>query len=72
MAIPDYLRRNFDTLLSAAENGDLALMEGTDAATGQPRYILAAAQREPDGSVQFVPFGHLSSGNPYEEYLPPA
>src|SRR3546814_7460081 len=35
MAIPDAYRRNFATLRRAAENGDLALMECTDAATSE-------------------------------------
>ena len=36
MAIPDYARTNFNTLLRAAASGDLALLECTDAATGEP------------------------------------
>ncbi len=31
MAIPDYARANFETLLKAARAGDLALMECTEA-----------------------------------------
>lgn len=37
MAIPDHIRANFETLLRAARNGDLALMECTDASNGIPR-----------------------------------
>jgi hypothetical protein len=37
MSIPDHARTNFDTLLRAASNGNLALMECTDATTGEPR-----------------------------------
>jgi hypothetical protein len=38
LAIPEYARKNFNTLLRAAEAGHLALMECTDAApsSGQP------------------------------------
>jgi hypothetical protein len=38
MSIPDHAQTNFQTLLRAAENGHLALMECADAATGEPRY----------------------------------
>lgn len=46
MAIPDYLRGNFNTLLRAAADGNLALMECRDAATGEPRYVLCAVGRK--------------------------
>lgn len=70
--IPDYIRRNFQTMLRAADDGALALMEGKDAVTGEVRYILVAANPpSSDGSITFTPFGHLSAGNPYEEYVPP-
>lgn len=70
MAIPDPFRQNFATLLRAAENGDLALLECADAATGEPRYVICAIGR---GGASYVmtPFGHLHGGNPYEAYLPP-
>ena len=70
MAIPDHARTNFQTLLRAAEAGHLALMECLDAATREPRYVLAAVGREGDDYV-FTPFGHLADGNPYDAYLPP-
>ena len=37
MSIPEYARANFNTLLRAAESGDLALVECADAGTGEPR-----------------------------------
>lgn len=39
MAIPKVFRDNFTTLLRAATDGNLALLECTDAATGEPRYV---------------------------------
>lgn len=71
MAIPDGMRTNFQTLLRAAGRGDLALMECTDAVTGEPRYVICAMGQDERGSVM-TPFGHLHDGNPYEAYLPPA
>jgi len=70
MAIPDYARTNFDTLLRAASEGNLALMECLDAATREPRYVICAVGRS-DGEFVLTPFGHLSEGNPYDAYLPP-
>ncbi|MBX4922367.1 hypothetical protein HJA76_22285 [Rhizobium bangladeshense] len=70
MAIPDYARANFDTLLRAASDGNLALIECLDAATREPRYVLCAVGRN-GGEYVFTPFGHLADGNPYDAYLPP-
>lgn len=69
MSIPDHARANFQTLLRAAENGHLALMECVDAVTGEPRYVICAVAR--DGDYLFTPFGHLADGNPYKAYVPP-
>ena len=70
MAIPDFARANFETLLRAAADGNLALLECTDAATGEPRYVITAVA--PDGDeYQLTPFGHLATGNPFEDYVPP-
>lgn len=71
MAIPDHARTNFQTLLRAAEAGHLALMECLDAATREPRYVLAAVGRDGDAYV-FTPVGHLAEGDPFASYLPPA
>ncbi|MCT9000183.1 DUF6117 family protein [Chelativorans intermedius] len=68
--IPDHIRANFQTLMRAAENGDLALMECSDAETGAPRYVICAVGRN-GGEYLFTPFGHLAEGNPYEAYRPP-
>jgi hypothetical protein len=65
------MRRNFQTLRQAADNGDLALMECTDAKNGELRYVICAVGRDNTDYV-FTPFGHLHDGNPYEAYIPPA
>jgi hypothetical protein len=70
MSIPDYARANFQTLLRAAGSGDLALMECTDAKTGEPRYVICAVGRD-DGDYVFTPFGHLADGDPFEIDRPP-
>ena len=70
MSIPDHARANFATLLRAAADGALALVECADAASGEPRYVLCAIRRDGDGFVM-TPFGHLAPDNPFETYLPP-
>lgn len=70
MAIPDTYRANFNTLLRAAQSGDLALMECADAQSREPRYVICAVGRDGDEFI-FVPFGHLHDGDPYEAYIPP-
>ena len=75
MAIPDYARANFETLMKAAKAGDLALMECTEVASGETRYVLCAVGRGTDedgGDYVMTPFGHLAPDNPYEAYIPPA
>ena len=70
MSIPDHARANFETLVYAATSGDLALIECTEIATGEVRYIICAVGRD-DGDYVFTPFGHLADGNPCELYRPP-
>ena len=72
MSIPDYVKSNFATLLAAAENGDLALMECLDAKTAEARYVICAVSQV-SGEYQFTPFGHMAADvNPFEAYVPPA
>jgi len=71
MSIPDHAHANFETLLRAAAEGNLTLMERTDAVTGEPRYVICAVGRDGADFV-FTPFGHLADGNPFEAYLPPS
>ena len=70
MAIPEHARTNFQTLLRAAGDGNLALMECADARTGEVRYVICAVGRS-DGDFVFTLFGHLADDNPYDAYLPP-
>ncbi|MDO6415354.1 DUF6117 family protein [Sphingomonas sp. BIUV-7] len=72
MAIPEPYRRNFDTLLRAAAEGNLALLECTDAHTGGTRYVICAVGRAKKGDFILTPFGHLCDDNPFDQYLPPS
>ena len=71
MAFPDHARVNSQTLLRAAQAGDLALLECQDAVTDEPRYVVCAVAQG-DGDILFTPFGHLAGGDPFEHYRPPA
>ena len=70
MAIPKDFKKNFETLLAAAKNGDLALLECKDAKTKEPRYVVCAVGFD-SGQYVMTPFGHMAEGNPFDAYLPP-
>jgi hypothetical protein len=70
MSIPYFARTNFQTLLGAAGEGNLALVECLDAETAQPRCVICAVGRDGADYV-FTPFGHLAESNPFDAYRPP-
>jgi len=71
MAIPKGHKENFQTLVEAFNAGDVALMECQLVATGEAVAVICAANRMPDGEIEFAPFGMLFNGNPYELLNPP-
>lgn len=71
MALLKGHRQNFQTLVDAFQNNDVALMECELAATKEIVAVLCAANRLPNGEIQFTPFGMLFNGNPYEMVNPP-
>ena len=71
MAIPDAYVTNFKTLLQAARNQDLSLMECQDAATKQTVMAVCAMSQDAEGQFVCVPLAKLFDGNPYEELIPP-
>ena len=62
---------NFNTLHRAFRSGDAALMECQLAATGEPVAVVCAANRQPDKSVDFVPFAMFFPDDPYRILNPP-
>lgn len=70
MSISKGHKANFKTLELACRNGDLALLECTDAATGAPVTVIVAVQQRGD-QYEFVPLAKLFDGNPYDELTPP-
>jgi hypothetical protein len=68
--IPSGYRTNFHTMLKAAGNGDLALMECQDNASKKKVYVVCMVGRE-NGQYIFTPVAKMFDGNPYEEVNPP-
>ena len=72
MALRENDQANFQTLLRAALNGDLALVQCKDALTGEYRAVIAIVTfNKENEEYEIIPFGHLATGNPYEQYVAP-
>jgi hypothetical protein len=71
MALLKGHKQNFNILIDAVQNGDVALMECQLAATKETVAVICAANRLPNGEIQFVPFCMMFNGNPYEMVNPP-
>lgn len=71
MTIPAGHATNFDTMLRAAANGHLALLECKDARTGEPVYTVVMVSRRGD-EFEFVPVARMFEGNPYDHVIPPS
>jgi hypothetical protein len=70
MIQPGY-KSNLATLIAAARNGDLGLLECTDAVTKNTVIVVVAMSSSEDGEVTMTPLAKMFDGNPYEELLPP-
>jgi len=70
MALSPGHKHNFELIKRAADAGDLALMDCTDAKTGAPVSVVCAVEVK-KGEYTFIPLAKLFDGNPYEEVLPP-
>lgn len=64
--IPNHYRQNFNTMLSAAKAGRLALVSCIEKATQQPVMAVCAMQANEDGTITPVPFARLFDDNPFE------
>ena len=71
MAIAPGYEANFETMRRASADGNLALMECTDAVTGKPVITICAVEHH-DGEFHFKPMAKMFDGNPYEELVPPS
>lgn len=68
--IQDGYKQNFQTLLDAAVNGDLCLMECTDQ-EGRPVIAICAHYVDEEGMHNMVPLAKMFDGDPYSELNPP-
>ena len=66
MALLPGHKANFETLCRAVSAGDAVLMECQFAATGKVVAVVCAANRQPDGTIDFVPLATLFQDNPYQ------
>jgi hypothetical protein len=71
MALLKGHKQNFNTLVDAFQNGDVALMECELAATKETVAVICAVNRLPNGEIEFAPFAMLFNDNPYKLVNPP-
>jgi hypothetical protein len=64
-------RKNFQTLLRAANDGALALVSAIRKADQQPVALVCAMQTNPDDTITPVPFAVMVEGNPFELFEDP-
>jgi len=68
--LPGY-RDNFNTMLRASKEGDLALVSAIRKADKKPVALVCAIQRNPDETMTPVPFAVMCEGNPFEDFEDP-
>lgn len=68
--IGEAYKANFDTMLRAAANNDLALMECKDKKTGESVKVVCMVSRDGEDYI-FMPVAKLFDGDPFEELEPP-
>lgn len=68
---PEHYIEVFETIMSAADDGNLALVKCKDITTGKDAYVIVVTIDEDDGSCDMVPVARLFDGNPYEQLDPP-
>ena len=70
MAIATGYKSNLNTLVRAANDGNLALVECTDQATGNTVITVCAMSFDGD-EYTMVPLAKMFDGDPYVELYPP-
>jgi hypothetical protein len=70
MTVVQQHRPNFDTLQSAFQNGDVALLECQLKSTGESVAVIVAVNRDGE-EFSFAPFAMMFNGDPYEMLNPP-
>lgn len=69
-AIEPHHKQNFEMLLRAAKNGDLALVDARDKETGETVRLIAAIQSptEPGGDYLIIPIAKMIEEDPFERF----
>jgi hypothetical protein len=70
MALNPVYKQWLNTIIRAAKDNNLCLMECKEVETGKMRAVLCAVAFNGKDYVM-TPFGHLCEGNPYEAYITP-
>jgi hypothetical protein len=64
-------KKNFQTMLKATENGDIALVSAIRRSDGSNVALACAMGREDDGSIMVVPLAVMvEGGNPFNDFIP--
>lgn len=71
MALRESDKENFETLLRAARNGDLALVETKRQSNGEYVALIVAMERE-RGTFRMTPLAEMVGGDPFELYKDPS
>ena len=71
MALTDADKKNFETIMAAADGLDLALVESRCTKTGEYRALVCAMQQNEDGTITPMPLAQMITGNPFEDYVDP-
>ena len=66
------LTENFETLKRACTNGDLALLECQEKATGKVVEVVCAMFKDEEDMICAVPLAQMYDENPFELLNPPA
>lgn len=64
-------KKNFQTLLRAAEQGAVALVSAIRKADQKPVSLVCAMSSNEDGTITPVPFAVMVEGNPFELFEDP-
>jgi hypothetical protein len=70
MALREGDAKNFVTLKKAFANGDVALVECKDNATGEYRAVICIVMGKEGGMVQLAPLAEMAKGDPFDQWTP--
>ena len=69
--IPKHVKENFNTMLKAAKNGQIAAVSAVRKEDQKPVVLVCAMQTNEDETITAVPFAVMIDGNPFELFEDP-